>query len=192
MRLFNAVVTPVVLYGSASWTMTHVREQKLKATQRKMLRTILGKGRRILNASDVESGSTADSAASDHAEALESWVEWVQRVTREATAAMSKAGVPDWSEEQQRRKWRWCGHTCRRLDSRWSTALLKHMPIRGHRCRGHPFSRWSDDLEFFLTGALHLQERADYGTVRQMAESRDGWANLEGDFVAYCVARKWQ
>ena len=46
MRLFNAVVTPSVLYGCGSWTMTRSREQLLRSVQRKMMRSILGKGRK--------------------------------------------------------------------------------------------------------------------------------------------------
>ena len=42
MRLFNAVVTPTILYGSASWTMTQSREERLRTTQKKMLRKIWG------------------------------------------------------------------------------------------------------------------------------------------------------
>ena len=40
MRLFDAVVTPTILYGSGSWTMTQSREERLRTTQRKMLRKI--------------------------------------------------------------------------------------------------------------------------------------------------------
>ena len=37
--LFNAVVTPAVLYGAGSWTMASSRQQKLQATQRKNVAT---------------------------------------------------------------------------------------------------------------------------------------------------------
>eukprot|EP00973_Karenia_brevis_P071730 9967939-Karenia_brevis.AAC.1 len=49
LRLFNSVVTPTVLYGCGSWVMTVGRERQLRTCQRKMLRSILGKGRAILN-----------------------------------------------------------------------------------------------------------------------------------------------
>ena len=45
MRLFGKVITPTVLYGCATWTMTAERDTKLRSAQRKMLRKILGKGR---------------------------------------------------------------------------------------------------------------------------------------------------
>ena len=47
MRLFDAVVAPIVLYGSTSWTMTQSREERLRTTQRKMLRKIWGAQRRM-------------------------------------------------------------------------------------------------------------------------------------------------
>eukprot|EP00973_Karenia_brevis_P060616 8430276-Karenia_brevis.AAC.1 len=37
IRLLNATVTPVVLYGSGSWTMTSHRENELRTAQRRML-----------------------------------------------------------------------------------------------------------------------------------------------------------
>ena len=42
LRLFDAVVTPTVLYGAGTWTMTQELEHKLRKTQRQMLRHMLG------------------------------------------------------------------------------------------------------------------------------------------------------
>ena len=46
LRLFNGTVTPTILYGSATWTLTCKTESRIRSTQRKMLRMILGSGRR--------------------------------------------------------------------------------------------------------------------------------------------------
>ena len=46
LRLFEAVVTPTVLYGSEAWTMTAEMSRLLRTTQRRMLRMVLGQGRR--------------------------------------------------------------------------------------------------------------------------------------------------
>jgi len=46
LKLFNATVTPTVLYGCGCWTMTKEREKKLRTAQRKMLRWIVGVGRK--------------------------------------------------------------------------------------------------------------------------------------------------
>ena len=37
MRLFNAIITPTVLYGSSTWTMTKDRERRLQTAQRMMI-----------------------------------------------------------------------------------------------------------------------------------------------------------
>ncbi len=72
MRLFNSVVTPMVLYGAGSWAMTDAKET-LRTTQRKMLRSIFGKGRKQL----VKSGeSESDNLFEDVMETekkIESW-----------------------------------------------------------------------------------------------------------------------
>ena len=52
LRLFNAVVTPTVLYGSGSWVMIKSRDNELRTVQRKMLRAILGRGRLQLHKED--------------------------------------------------------------------------------------------------------------------------------------------
>eukprot|EP00973_Karenia_brevis_P079174 10985334-Karenia_brevis.AAC.1 len=41
IRLFNCTVTPTLLYGSGSWTMTSERERLLRTSQRRMLRWML-------------------------------------------------------------------------------------------------------------------------------------------------------
>ena len=46
MRLFDAVVTATALYGCGCWTMTAAREAKLRSTQRKIMRKVLGLRRR--------------------------------------------------------------------------------------------------------------------------------------------------
>eukprot|EP00973_Karenia_brevis_P065216 9056022-Karenia_brevis.AAC.1 len=38
LRLFDAVVTPTILYGSSSWSLTKDLQGKLQRTQRRMLR----------------------------------------------------------------------------------------------------------------------------------------------------------
>ena len=194
MNLFHAVVTPTVLFGCGSWVMTKAREQKLRTAQRRMLRAILGKGRAQLDApSDAESHS--DTTASSHdSDKLESWVDWIQRVTEEALAAMTRAGVPDWIEEQQRRKWRWAGHVCRRDDGRWTKQVLEWTPGGGHRRQGHPFSRWSDDINGFIStlyaGSIG-DEVVSAAVWDETAQHREVWAQLEDDYVNYCYER-WQ
>ena len=46
MRLFETTITPTMLYGCASWTITQDLIAKLVRTQRRMLRLIVGTKRR--------------------------------------------------------------------------------------------------------------------------------------------------
>ena len=100
VRLFNAVLTPTVHYGSCAWLMTKAREQKLRTAQRRMIRSILGKGRARIwtgHADDQGSSQSCSLASTDGHEAVESWVDWIRRgVTAEAEVAMSRIGIPDW------------------------------------------------------------------------------------------------
>ena len=45
LRLFDRVVTPTALHGASSWTFTADLQGKLRTTQRKMFRMILGSGK---------------------------------------------------------------------------------------------------------------------------------------------------
>ena len=73
--------------------MTRELEQRLRSTQRRMLRLILGKGRMISNSpqDSSESDSTGASESTsdlDEEEHLESWVDWLKRTTAEAVEAL--------------------------------------------------------------------------------------------------------
>jgi hypothetical protein len=51
LRLFHGTVTPTILYGCEAWTMTGILENRLRRTQRQMLRMILHAPRRHTNTS---------------------------------------------------------------------------------------------------------------------------------------------
>ena len=46
LKLFGAVVSSSVVYGCGIWAMTAEREKRLRTTQRKMLRRMLGSRRK--------------------------------------------------------------------------------------------------------------------------------------------------
>ena len=106
MRLFNSIITPSVLYGCGAWTMTAEREALLRTAQRKMLRRVLASGRRRIEPSTASSTSYESAAEeSDDDECqIESWVDWVKRVTTESQHHFLLAGGQDWVQEQRRRK----------------------------------------------------------------------------------------
>ena len=60
------------------------------------------------------------------------------------------AGIRDWAKEQARRKWIWAGHVARRTDKRWTREVLEYHPVHGSRARGHPKTRWEDELDKFV------------------------------------------
>eukprot|EP00973_Karenia_brevis_P068972 9587603-Karenia_brevis.AAC.1 len=167
--------------------MTQSRRQQLRSAQRRMLRTILGSGQRIKDNTD-SSSSSGSTESSKIEEELESWVEWIQRVTTDALEAMTKAGVPDWVDEQIRRKWTWCGHVCRRTDGRWAKRILGWSPMRGRRCQGHPLTRWCDDVDMF-TKSLESScapQRSRFAEWSATAMDRETWTSLESKYVDFC------
>ena len=90
-----------------------------------------------------------------------------------ADAALKRAKVADWVEEQKRLKWRWAGHVARREDGCWSRRLLDWAPTKGGRRVGRPAKRWEDDL------AAYKQN------WKQLAQDRHVWAGMENQFVEF-------
>ena len=66
MKLFQSFIGATVLYGSEAWSLTKKMEQRLLRVQRRMLRMVLGHGRRNLSTCGDE---------------VESWVDWLKRTT---------------------------------------------------------------------------------------------------------------
>ena len=142
LKLFEATVTPTVLYGCGCWTMTEDREKLLRCTQRRMLRWIVGVGRKTIVVGKDETGEEEEefSEEEEPPESLdeeneeevyeekktvkESWIEWVQRATHIAEHHLKKLRISDWVTKSRILKWTWAGHAARRTDGRWSTATI--------------------------------------------------------------------
>ena len=77
LKLFDAVVTPTMLYGAGTWAMTKDMETQLRTVQRKMLRSITS------TQSFLKFQTTED------------YVEWVRAATRKAEALMAQHNVED-------------------------------------------------------------------------------------------------
>ena len=121
------------------------------------------------------SKTVATTSSEDEKGDKETWVEWLQRTTRVAEAIMVQAKIPDWAEEQRRRKWRWAGHVSRREDKRWSTRLLDWVPEKGSRRWGQPNTRWADSLEQFAKSKGFVWQ--------EMAKDRKKWEALETEYA---------
>ena len=130
LKLFDTVVTPTVLYGCSSWVMTCAREASLRSAQMHILRKIVGR-RRLVKQSEEE---------------MESWVDWIQRVTEEVRQLMKRHDLQDWIELQRCQQLKW-GARLEQLDQeRWSRKVVSWTPS-GARSRGHPRTRWRDQMD---------------------------------------------
>ena len=75
LRLFDGTVTPTLLYGCSSWTLTTDLENRLRRTQRQMLRMILNSPRRRRTTPTTNNDTThshPDAAASQDNDAASS------------------------------------------------------------------------------------------------------------------------
>jgi hypothetical protein len=126
LRLFHAVVTPTVLYGSSSWVMTHARTEELNSVQMRMLRSMLGRKRQIEISGE-----------------LETWVSWLRRTTHDVRQAMSTCGMPSWDDARKARLQSWKQRLSHMMPQRWAKRALAWCP-NGFRQRGHPCARWAD------------------------------------------------
>jgi hypothetical protein len=164
LKLFNAVVTPTVLYGSCCWTMTVERERSLKVARRRMLRKVV----QVVRQKDDK-----------NADGLEDWVTYIIRATQETEKISEENGVADWVLEQRRRKWKWAGHVARMEDRRWTNLALLWCPS-GQRAVGRPTKRWEDSLEQFAGEQLSGRNWIS------VAKDRTAWAALEKTYVKHC------
>ena len=145
-KLFEAVVTPVALYGCAGWTLSSKMEDQLRTTRRRMLRIMLCTRRRP----------------------DESWIEFIKRGTAEAESRMMSSSYACWVPGYRRHKWRFVGKTVRATDERWSKRLLDwqpHFRCWPHRSVGHPHLRWEDAFTKIAGGEWLSIAASDTWTV---------------------------
>ena len=190
-RLFDCVVTPRVLYGTAAWTMTHQMCHELRVARRKMLRMMFGAHRRQIDRNIAaptedahDSGSDTEHeaeipAAEDTAVAgtdhpmLEPWPDFIRRVTHRMEESLHKLGMEDWVVLHWQRKWNLATNVLRKSDKRWTSRLIKwRMHDRPGRLQGVPVTRWTDDF-CNLAG----------GDWPQLAIESDLWDLLEHPFT---------
>ena len=126
IRLFDAVVTPVMLYACPTWTLTSVMEKELITVRQKMLRYVF----RIFRRKETET-----------------WVEYLQRSAKVVDEVAEQHLSVDWLQTYRGRKWRFAGRTVLQCDDRWSKLVMQSaVPHKGGRNRGHPRLRWADAL----------------------------------------------
>ena len=78
---------------------------------------------------------------------VQHWVDFLKRSARTVDLISEAYKMDEWVKHYRRTKWRFAGHLIRKMDNRWSKAVLNFKPGPDHRRRvGHPRMRWSDDI----------------------------------------------
>ena len=168
LELFNVVVTPTALYGCATWALTRTDELRLLRAERRMLRMIIGHTRR------KSTGTPSDESE------VESWIDWVQRTTKEAELRMDNLNIENWICQYRRRKWRFAGQLACGNHDKWSYKALHWMPEfgpRAARCQGRPRTRWGDPFSKLTLST--------FGTDDWLGVARDCslWRAMEEQFI---------
>ena len=74
LKLFESTVSSTMLYGCATWTLNGDLTNRVRRPQRRMLRMVLGSGRRKI----VQQSTTPPGQTSNTVEIVfEPWVDWV-------------------------------------------------------------------------------------------------------------------
>ena len=188
LRLFEATVGATVLYGCEAWTLKLDQQKRLRTTQRKMLRMILGMKRRVLKYEGEDRNTDGTESASEDTDtsedSLEPWSDFLKRATRAAEDRLAATNQEEWITLWRRRQWRWAGKLTRPSIDKW----LRHAsnwypPAHGrsgvYRVQARPLKRWSNDFQDFM-----VQYGLD-GSWEQLAKSEEEWAKYESCFVKW-------
>ena len=197
LRLFDAVVTPAVLYGAGTWTLTKEMERALRTTQRRMLRAILGQGRRrmertteSINAEENgDSGEDGDNETpeEDDIDLLEPWVEWIRRVTHNAENNLKRFNIKTWVEQARTRKWRLAAELYSgRGEQKWTHLALQWNPQMHYdgtrptarRTPTRPNLRWTDELHNFIRDNMRIER-----TWSEVCSDPEFWKRYESCFT---------
>ena len=196
LRLFEAVVTPTVLYGSEAWTMTAEMSRLLRTTQRRMLRMVLGQGRRRTErvherqqddhkSEDSEGNSASIQEAEE--DGLETWVDWIRRVTHSVENSLKKLKIRPWIEQARKRKWKFAGELhSGDGEQKWTHLALRWDPqvhsdaLRptARRKPTRPNLRWTDELRTFVKE--HVLPQQEWNDV---CPNPDFWKMHESRFI---------
>ncbi|KAJ4434738.1 hypothetical protein ANN_23306 [Periplaneta americana] len=122
VRIYKTVISPVVLYGCETWTLTLREEQRLRVFENKVLRKIFGAKR------DEVTG------------------EWRKLHNAELHALYSS---PDIIRNIKSRRLRWAVPVARMGESRNAYRVLVGRP-EGKRPLGRPRRRWEDNVKMDL------------------------------------------
>ena len=196
LRLFESVITPTVLYGSETWTLTAEMSRLLRTTQRRMLRMVLGQGRRRRERTSEtqeddhhSDGSGEDPVNSQEAEedVLETWVDWIRRVTHSVENSLQRLRIKPWIKQARSRKWKFAAELFSgNGEQKWTQIALKWNPqvhsdaLRptARRKPTRPNLRWTDELRNYVKE--HLRPQQEWNDI---SPNPDFWKMHESNFV---------
>jgi len=131
LKLFNATVTPTVLYSLATTPLTEMQLDKLDITQRKMLRRMVGW---VISDDDT-------------------WEDAGRRMKARLEGALMRYPILDWSLQRNRNRERIMTRVAEDLCPELVSAAIAWQPaempitevdVMPHRDRGRPRQRWDD------------------------------------------------
>lgn len=154
-KLFDAVVTRTILYGSEVWSVTLHRQQKLRAAQRRMMRQIIHAHRSY--------------------DRYDNHVEWIKAETSRAEKTMHDHKVECCTILQRRKMRKWAEKLALTEGERWDRAVVTWC-CHESRPRGRPRSRWHDVLKSFLEKTTGRTRRDN--DWQKVALNADAWWNL--------------
>lgn len=150
MRIYKALIRPVVTYGSETWTMTVDDEENLRRIERKIVRRIYG--------------PVFENEA------------WRIRYNEEINNILNKEDIVRFIKSQ---RLRWFGHVERMEEDRMPKRVLKGK-MYGARRRGRPRLRWADDVVQDLEAmgirgwGTRLKDRPIWRQIVEEAKAHNG------------------
>ena len=199
-------VTPAALYSVGCLILRDQDINRLRVTQRRMLRKIV-----------------RPMGPPPHGGTREHWQVWRQEHTHRAEALLTEAGGQLWCEAVRRKQWDWAGHVFRMDDTRWPKQVLNLKPIQfqthvhhvqgerlsqvvavlpgdveGVRQQGHRIQWIHQRVRFakakhgepLNTSRFQGQRRLDYdykwsSILFDWAQNRAKWKKLRDEFVKH-------
>ena len=215
LRLFDSVVTPTVLYGCSSWTFSVAMNQKLQTTQRRMLRMILGVGRRRtkrvceVDADENDhSGSTSTSSSSSSSSrascssssppnngseqsssisnTIEPWIDWIKRATAQVEHHMAELNMDSWGITWRRNIWRYAARLAGMPKDRWAVKATTWNAEDCRRARGRrPHGPNKRWNHEILQFLLNAGYDVDGTNWLHVATNHKWWKDMEKEFCCY-------
>ena len=164
LKLFDSVVTPTALFGLSTLPMTTGQLQQLDATQRRMLRSIVGWVRL----------------------AEDDWAATMRRVNAKLERALAEYPLSSWTDALARRQFRVAGRFAGKPGAwplkaaQWDPAAMNDVWYQfvPHRSPGRPRQKWDDHLRNFSSRHFHSESWGDF------ARSLPQWLAKEREFLS--------